>query len=288
MRRVLPWRVVSLGLARRFNSDSLLDDIFSELSVCDITQRPSQSKAQTAASSKGRVVGSSSGAAGPMETSAPAEEEAELRAELSKQEQLLRQVQEAMEQAAMAEKEEVKAEEVRRHARYTASPPAALHLSTAELIQEKSPQHFTPAKDSSARLSALPRLESPGSVAVVTLVGRVLSEVTAHGEEEEEYSKGTKDSSVSEDGPHARFLVQYSVPFLPSSRPVKVQVRCYGATLASFSEKHVKPGDLVHILGHLLPLESNSADDPVFCVCALPVGGNISVVLSAKREAAAP
>ncbi|ORC90997.1 uncharacterized protein TM35_000074210 [Trypanosoma theileri] len=268
------------------NSDSLLDDIFSELSTCDITQRQSSLKTQTVSSSKGihnsnSNNNSGTGVSTSVNTAAP--EDAEIRAELAKQEHLQRLLQETHDQTAMTKREEVKAEEVRRHSRYVASPPAGLHLSTAELIQEKSPQHFSPAEDSSTRLSSLPQLNTPGSVAVVTLVGKVLSEATMHGNGNLEE---TDNTSAAENGPHARMLVQYSVPFLPTPTPVTVQVRCYGATLASFVQQHVRMGDLVHVLGHVLPLHVQAAGDPAFCVCALPVGGNISVVFSAESVSA--
>ncbi|RNF15495.1 uncharacterized protein Tco025E_05515 [Trypanosoma conorhini] len=275
MRRFHPWRPILAGVAQRFNGDSLLHDIFSELDACDITQRSKHLKTEGSTSSKKTTSGGA--------TAAPAEaataEEADILAETSKQQHLQRLLQEARDQAALSQAEEVKKRELRRHACYVASPPAALHLSTAELIQEKSPQHFTPAEDSSTRLSALPHLESPGTVAVVTLVGKVLSEAQIHGEEGS--TDDTNDTSGDENGPHARFLVQYSVPFLPSSRPVTVQVRCYGVTLSSFAARHVKVGDLVHVLGHVLPLDVSTTGGPAFCVCALPVGGNISVVLPA-------
>ncbi|PWV08516.1 hypothetical protein C3747_89g129 [Trypanosoma cruzi] len=280
MRRLLPWRLFFAGVAQRFNSDSLLHDIFSELDACDITQRNNQLKMETSTSSKKMNGGGTT--ATPVETATA--EEADILAELSKQQHLQRLVQEARDQAALSQAEEAKKGEVRRHARYVVSPPAALHLSSAELIQEKSPQHFTPAGDSSRRLSALPQLNSPGTVAVVTLVGKVLSVAQMHGGEGSIEENSV--TAVDENGPHARFLVQYNVPFLPSSRPVTVQVRCYGATLASFAKRYIKLGDLVHVLGHVLPLDSSSADGPSFCVCALPVGGNISVVLSAEHVTA--
>ncbi|KAH9579739.1 hypothetical protein LSM04_000568 [Trypanosoma melophagium] len=308
MRRFIPRRFISVAFALRSSSssdssndnkrsvsytesngvsssDSLLDDIFSELSTCDITQRQSPLKTQKVSPSKGTLNSngnSNSGVSTPANTAAP--EDAEIRAELVKQEHLQRLLQETRDQMAMTKREAVKAEEVQRHSRYVVSPPAALHLSTAELIQEKSPQHFSSAEDSSTRLSSLPQLSAPGSVAVVTLVGKVLSEATMHGDGTLEETDDT--SATAENGPHARMLVQYSVPFLPTPTPVTVQVRCYGATLASFVKEHVRMGDLVHVLGHVLPLNVQSAGDPVFCVCALPVGGNISVVLSAEHFSA--
>ncbi|KAG8340079.1 hypothetical protein ERJ75_000716900 [Trypanosoma vivax] len=287
MRRFIRTKVLHTTHRRNCSGDSLLEEIFSELSACDITHRPSQHSTQPEFTIKGGHGASTTVkqvekgfSAAPIETSTS--EEMDIRTELSKQEQLQHMLQEARGQAALARSEGAKMVEAQRHSRYVASPPAALNLSSAELIQERSPQHFTPAKDSS-RLLALPRVKSPGTVAVVTLVGKVLLAATMHGDDN---SEETGDTLMAEDGPHARLLVQYTVPFLPSSGPISIQVRCYGATLASFAREYVKVGDLIHVLGHIMPLEVNSPDDPVFCVCALPVGGNISVVLAADHTSA--
>ncbi|RNF12730.1 hypothetical protein TraAM80_00082 [Trypanosoma rangeli] len=277
MRKLHLWRPFLASIAQRCNGDFLLRDVFSELDACDITQQSNQLKMESSASPKKT---SSGGGATATPAVNATTEEADILTEVSRQQHLQRQLQGARDQAALSQAEEVRKEELRRHARYVASPPAALHLSTAELIQEKAPQHFTPAENSSSKLSALPHLESPGTVAVVTLVGKVLSEAQMHGEEAS--TEGMNDSSVEENGPHAFFFVEYSVPFLPLSKPVTVQVRCYGVTLASFATRHVKMGDLVHVLGHVLPLDPSTSREPAFCVCALPVGGNISVVLSAE------
>ncbi|CBH11719.1 hypothetical protein, conserved [Trypanosoma brucei gambiense DAL972] len=284
MLRVVSSRKICTTIVRRCRGGSVLEEIFAELAACDVAQRSAQPTPQVDFARREKCRGDFNSGAGKSNAvtspgRSPESEDRDIRAETSKQKHLQRQLQEVWDRVAMAKVEEEKEEGVRRRSRYVVSPPAILHHSTAELVQENSPQHFVPAEDSSGKLSALPHVESPGSVAVVTLVGRVLSAVGSHGSSET--SRDDRDLLTDEDELHARFLVEYNVPFR-TLKPVVVQVRCYGATLLSFAERYVKKGDVVHVLGHVLPLEVRSPEDPVLCVCALPFGGNVSVVLGTE------
>nr|CCC90945.1 conserved hypothetical protein [Trypanosoma congolense IL3000] len=285
MRRIVNSSGFVVNFARRCSTDAVLEEIFSELGACDVVERGTQPVARIDSTPKNRgenlSVGKTMSSHTVSSEKSSTAEQCSLRMELSKKEHLQRQLREVRDRAAMTRNELIRKEEAKRHARYVVSPPAMLHLSTAELVQEGSPQCFVPAEDSSERLPSLPRLKSSGNVAVVTLVGRVLSPATLHSSQST--SKGDEGTLVDENGPYARLLVEYKVPFL-SAKLTTVQVRCYGATLSSFAAQHVREGDLVHVLGHLLPIDMQSPGDPTFCICALPVGGNISVVLGAECD----
>lgn len=147
---------------------------------------------------------------------------------------------------------------------YRPTAPARTFLSTGEMIANKAPQHFVPCETEPA---GVPELTSSGSAAVVSLVGKVTSQSREYGT--------FSDGAGGEASQTFDLAVEYTVPFAPS-RTTEVLVRCVGFTLASFAREHVHVGDIVHVLGHLVPVTEDGT--PCAQVYALPLGGNVSVV----------
>jgi hypothetical protein len=146
----------------------------------------------------------------------------------------------------------------------SAYPP----LTTSEMIQEGAPQHFVAEADSESILR--PLLTTTGCVAMSDIVGRVVSVPESF------------DDPSGSNGVFTSFMVEYTVPFSHTT-PVKcsLEVRAYGPVLSVYAANELVVDDIVHVTGHLLPTEQGMA------VVALPWGGNITVVLTPKVNAAA-
>ncbi|EPY24216.1 hypothetical protein STCU_07291 [Strigomonas culicis] len=161
------------------------------------------------------------------------------------------------------------------------SAPAKSYLSSQELIAEKSPQHFL-AKDLCVTPSspAPPPLTACGSVAVTSLVGCVVQPAF-------ELPAGALPRRVdgAAEGEFTDLGVEFVIPFT-SSAPLKAKalVRCYGSTLSSFARTYVSVGDVVHVLGHMAPMMAGDRGEYAVAVCALPIGGNLTIVVPSAEK----
>lgn len=162
-------------------------------------------------------------------------------------------------------KEHTREERSKRMDSFRPSAPARTFLSTGEMIADKAPQHFVAAVEEPKEV---PELMSHGSAAVVSLVGKVVR----RGGRLDEHEGVCRD--IEE--PTFDLGVEYTVPFL-TRKSSEVLVRCVGVTLATFAKEHVQVGDIVHVLGHLVPVTEDG--NPCSQVYALPLGGNVSVVI---------
>lgn len=186
--------------------------------------------------------------------------------------------------------------------KYVPAESAKKFLSSSELIAEKSPQHFIKDTNSNEKLSRSPQLQSSGCVASISLVGRVVTEPSKVGyksdskssiKRRDDANRGVSDESSrhndssdistfldDSDTCCADFTVEYEIPFATVHKTTSVHVRCYGSTLSTFALECVKQNDVVHVLGSFVPLHNRHSSEHTAAVCVLPVGGNITVVLS--------
>lgn len=200
---------------------------------------------------------------------------AKLKLEIAKNLRLQHQVDEAKEElkTLLTEKKKEATRALQRE--YLPSASAKSFLSSTELIQEKSPQHFTADEMGREMLQQLPHLQHSGCAAVVTMVGSVISVPNP---------AKVLLPNVEIPEPVCDFVVKYDIPFLPEPKSLNVLVRAMGATLSAFAKEHVAQGDVVHILGHLAPHPLLGEESTSCAVYVLPAGGNISVVLSKQKK----
>ena len=141
------------------------------------------------------------------------------------------------------------------------SPAARLGFSVVESVADGGPQQCVVGESGPVNTTPL-----PGTTATVSLVG-VVSRL---------------GQTAIDEGNDLRFTqleVKYTVPLPKSRHEVHVEVRCYGDVLSGFACSHVAVGDTIHVLGHLMPLTGGPSVQHSFAVCALPLGGNITVLL---------
>lgn len=256
---------------RRTGEADALDGIFEELEKCD-----------TRSSTSAPARGSSATPTAPNQAEAKRDRPLEsldyddlrVREAHLKQLRLKRLIKDTEEEVRALSVEHKQEMDGSRLREYVPSQPAKPYLTTAELIQEKSPQHFYPdGDDAHASLDGVPMLEASGSTAVVSLVGRVTRD--SRGPSSHQASGSAVSSADSCD-----IEVEYDVTLDSGRVTSRILVRCCGKRLSSFARDIVREGDLVHVLGNLLisPHSSDSGTAGVV-VCVLPVGGNISVLL---------
>lgn len=143
-----------------------------------------------------------------------------------------------------------------------ALPSAKQYMSSGELLLEGSPQYL---KCSESHYCCAPtKNENFGeNVPLVSLVARVCSD----------------PSPDLEDTASCIFSVDYNFstchPNVPQNSALAT-VKCFGETLRLFALSNVHVGDIVHILGTLLPPNKKGTN-----IIGIPsVGGNLSIVLS--------
>eukprot|EP00796_Vickermania_ingenoplastis_P005828 gene5828-4155_t len=204
-----------------------------------------------------------------------------IRGELERQRSLQKKIRDAEEEVQIMTEELKRCGRTQTLREFKPFPTAKAYMSTTEMIQEGSPQFLdvteTPpqvAKQSEG--GGEPAASDMGGGAVVSLVGRIAS--------------SPKNSAPIVPGlqggrdPWTEFLVHYSLPTMeklpcgddenaPSAR---VCIRCFGETLREFSLRSLRKGDVVHVLGQLLPPNKQDATN---VIGVLPLGGNISVVV---------
>ncbi|AIO00314.1 hypothetical protein LPMP_300790 [Leishmania panamensis] len=194
----------------------------------------------------------------------------ELRLEEAKHKRLRRQLKDATEELDALLNESRRTTAAVSSAMYVPARAAKTFLSSAELVQEKLPQEFVALENSKAELDHLPALRHSGCSAVVTLVGVVTESPT---------SVSVVLPGVSEATNCVEFAVRYDVPFFQAQTSMGIVIRTVGASLSAFAKESVGVGDVVHILGHLVPLTEPSSKGHLCCVYVLPAGGNMSVIL---------
>lgn len=133
-------------------------------------------------------------------------------------------------------------------------PPGRVYMSPCELAEAGDSQ-FLEESQSSAE-STKTELAS-GCSCVVSLVGTVCSVPTLCSENNNAY---------------AEFTVEFNCPN-PYSSTVVSCIRCFGECLQHYATNSVRVGDMVHILGHLIPPSGEQ-----YTVGVFPQGGNLSVV----------
>lgn len=238
-----------------------LDDLFSELEEVETSGGVGKKNRATVAF----------GGKTPMKPSVPGpiETDGEQLLEVNSARATKAALQRALDEAKEEERELAKENARERHTRelegYRPTAPARGFLSTGEMIADKAPQHFVSAKE---ELTDVPCLTNSGSVAVVSLVGKVVRSGPQLGD-------SASSGSVEGEEPAFDLGVEYAVPFM-TARKSEVLVRCVGTALATFAKERVHVGDIVHVLGHLVPITEDGK--PCSQVYALPHGGNLSVV----------
>ena len=152
------------------------------------------------------------------------------------------------------------------------SEAASKPLCPATPIDGGSPQEFSPVAIDSEAESKLPQSLLPGTTATISLVGEVVA-----------VGRLMMDQEVQL--PFTTVTMKYSVPFSRSNVvDAQLVVRCYGDVLAQFASSVLVVGDVAHVSGHLLPMGlgwggTAEVTGQAFSVCALPLGGNVTVVV---------
>lgn len=298
------------------NGKSSIEDLLSELDVFDLgssssgsdrntssyfnkSNRTSSSSSATSATATTTTTISAAAAAkagGKSSQSSEVEGDASVRQLRAKRHQLKEKIGYVASVAAELEREAsiTKASGGRAASKLNAFPTAQTALTTTELLEGKSPQAFVAAKkgiDGGEEEETTPLLTHCGCAAVVTLVARV-TRAPAEAKAEEQ-TEGSDAIMV------ARFEVEYEVPIhlaelVTTASPknkgegvkTRVTVSTFGQTLCLYALHNIKEGDVVHVLGHLIPerlmMGANSGSASL-AVCVLPVGGNLSVLISGSE-----
>jgi ElaB/YqjD/DUF883 family membrane-anchored ribosome-binding protein len=240
-----------------------LDSLFEEMENCDTSVHSDnrETSAKLECNEPSPVVTSSL-----LPTS-----DARLRLEEAKHRRLQRQLKDVGEELNELLNEKGRAAAQESSKVYVPSRAGKTFLSSAELIQEKSPQEFVADEKNAEKLSRLPSLQHSGCSAVITMVGVVMG--APHEVSIVIPGDSTKSTCVE-------FSVRYEIPFVVARTSTVITVRAVGATLSTFARENVCAGDVVHILGHLAPFDTPGESNSLCAVYVLPAGGNISVVLS--------
>lgn len=148
-------------------------------------------------------------------------------------------------------------------------------LTTSEMIQDGAPQHLATLPDDATNATVRPVLPVSGLTALADVFGKLVAPPTL-----------MEDSAGN--GVYAELKLSYTVPsFLGMSQTfngsLEIEGRAYGQELSNFSVQYLKVGDVVHVSGVLLPAAVSSGST-TFVVAALPVGGNVSVVLRSPSK----
>ncbi|KAG5497843.1 hypothetical protein GH5_02634 [Leishmania sp. Ghana 2012 LV757] len=244
-----------------------LNAVFDEIESCDISVHTEKRELP-----KMTEVG---GAPTSPSNTVPSSSDTQVRLEEAKQKRLRRQLRDATEELEALLSENRQSAATGSSARYVPARAAKTYLSSAELVQEKAPQEFVALENSKSELDHLPTLRHSGCSAVVTLVGIVTDPPR---------SVSVALPGVSEATNCVEFAVRYDVPFFEAQTSMGIAIRAVGASLSAFAKESVAVGDVVHILGHLVPLAEPNSKGHLCCVYALPAGGNISVVLAKARS----
>ncbi|KAG5472297.1 hypothetical protein LSCM1_03696 [Leishmania martiniquensis] len=245
------------------DTSDLLNAVFDEIESCDISvhtekrELPKTTELSSAPTSQCSTV--------------PSISDKKVRLEEAKHKRLRRQLRDATAELDALMDENKRAVAAGSSARYMPARAAKTFLSSAELVQEKSPQEFVALENSKAELDHLPTLRHSGCSAVVTLVGVVTDAPTR---------VSVALPGVSGKTNCVEFAVRYDVPFFQTQTSMSISIRAVGASLSAFAAESVAVGDVVHILGHLVPIAEPNSEGHLCCVYALPAGGNISVVLA--------
>ncbi|KAG5498586.1 hypothetical protein JKF63_02872 [Porcisia hertigi] len=239
-----------------------LNAVFSEIDSCDTSVHAEKLEPP-------KIVVASSAPATPSNSTSSVSD-TKVRLEEAKHKRLQRQLKDATEELDALLNESRRMTAAESSNKYLPAKAAKTFLSSAELIQEKSPQEFVASKSSKAELEHLPVLRHSGCSAVVTLVGVVTEPPT---------SVTVDLPGVGEATNCVEFAVRYDVPFFQAQTSMGIAVRTVGASLCTFAKEGVGVGDVVHILGHLVPLTEPNSKGHLCCVYVLPAGGNVSVVL---------
>lgn len=274
MRRLQPALLVALQEARRdgrafsitsyhLKESDPLSAILDEMENCD-TGFQSEGKGSTAKTEEDDLLKSA-------DLSPPPAADARVRLEEAKRRRLQSQLKDVSEELSALLNERSRAAAQEANKMYVPARAAKTFLSSAELVQEKSPQEFIPDEKSVDAVAKLPSLQHSGCAAVVTLVGVVTE---APREVKAIFPGGTVENKCTE------FSVSYEIPFVRANASMRVAVRAVGATLSTFALECVGVGDVVHVLGHLAPEAAPGKESQSCVLYVLPAGGNISVVLS--------
>lgn len=147
-----------------------------------------------------------------------------------------------------------------------------MYMSSGELIQEGSPQYLESFSDTTSEDITPGRTTYDASV---SMIGSVCTDPEIRGKEDDSF---------------AEFLVSYKCPSVFSPKTTKEKdtlnfttayIRCYGETLRLFAVQSVHSGDLIHVLGMLLP-PSTGGKHSNNVIGVFPTGGNISVVVPSE------
>ncbi|CBZ28756.1 conserved hypothetical protein [Leishmania mexicana MHOM/GT/2001/U1103] len=241
-----------------------LNAVFDEIENCDTSVHAEKRESSKMAESSGTPTTPSN--------TVPSASDTKVRLEEAKHKRLRRQLRDATEELDALLNESSRTTAAVSSAKYVPARAGKTFLSSAELIQEKSPQEFVALENSKAELDRLPVLRHSGCSAVVTLVGVVTEPPT---------SVSVALPGVNEATNCVEFAVRYDVPFFQMQTSMWIAIRTVGASLSAFAKESVGVGDVVHLLGHLVPLTEPNSKGHLCCVYVLPAGGNMSVLLKA-------
>ena len=140
--------------------------------------------------------------------------------------------------------------------------------------------------------SPLSRNESPtnhqvfSATAAVSPTTRVLTTVhhVAMGSIVGEVLGPIEESKDGENGAFARFTIKVRRVEYGSGEFDDFEVRCYGATLASYCTSQLLDGDLVHVVGRLTFVKGDSGTQSVPIVAVEETGGTLSLVYGAPQN----
>ncbi|GET90678.1 hypothetical protein, conserved [Leishmania tarentolae] len=241
-----------------------LNAVFDEIENCDTSVHAEKRESPKMAEPSGTPTSPSNTFSSVTDT--------KVRVEEAKHKRLRRQLKDATEELHALLNERSQMSAAVSGAKYVPARTAKTFLTSAELVQEKSPQEFVALENSKEELDRLPALRHSGCSAVVTLVGVVTEPPT---------SVNVALPGVSDVTNCVEFAVRYDVPFFQVQTSMLIAIRTVGASLCAFAKERVDVGDVVHLLGHLVPLTEPNGKGHLCCIYVLPAGGNMSVLLKA-------